>query len=226
MLIAICIGSNSATWFNTAALVTCMRNFSHSRGLIAGFLKGFVGLSSAIYTLIFTSFLSEDPLQLLVCLAIGPAAVSLISMKFVRPIKSEEMRDEEEEQSNFFFVYLLCILLAIYLLGATFVEEWVSFPTKLVPSVIAGVMLLFLVVPAFVPLRYYIEWNFSRQREAQAHSDSARQLLLASGRVSRRRRRRRRDERATRGAELAGPCHVGLLVAPRGTSHTHRETCA
>ena len=192
MLIAICIGPNSATWFNTVALVTCMRNFPDNRGLIAGFLKGFVGLSSSIYTLIFTSYLSKDPLKLLLFLAIGPAVVSLILMSFVRPIKSEEMRDEEEEQSNFIFVYILCILLAVYLLIATIVEEQVSFPTRLVPDVIAGVMLLFLIVPAFVPFRYYIEWSFSRQRElARAQSDSAKQLLLSHGSVSRRRRRGR-----------------------------------
>ena len=159
---------------------------------MAGFLKGFVGLSSSIYTLIFTSYLSKDPLKLLLFLAIGPAVVSLILMSFVRPVKSEEMRDEEEEQSNFIFVYILCILLAVYLLIATVVEEQVSFPTQLVPNVIAGVMLLFLIVPAFVPFRYYIEWSFSRQRElAHAQSDSARQRLLSPGSVSRRRRRGR-----------------------------------
>eukprot|EP00250_Pteridium_aquilinum_P001095 c11305_g1_i1 orf=260-2023(+) len=190
MLIAIFIGPNSASWFNTAVLVTCMRNFSHSRGLVAGFLKGFVGLSSAIYTLIFTSFLSNEPLKLLLFLATGPAVVSLISMNFVRPIKSEDMRDEEEEQSNFIFVDILCIVLAVYLLVATIVENWVTFPTNFVPAVIAGVMLLFLVVPAFIPLRHYIEWSFSRQREA-AIAESLRQPLVRSHRSSRRRRHRR-----------------------------------
>jgi hypothetical protein len=193
MLIAICIGSNSATWFNTAALVTCMRNFPHNRGLIAGFLKGFVGLSSAIYTLIFTSYLSRDPLRLLLFLAIGPPVVSLVSMSFVRPIKSEEMREEEEEPSNFSFVNVLCILLAVYLLVAVIVEEQISFPTLLVPDVISGVMLLFLIVPAFVPLRYYMEWSFGRQRElAYVQNDSARQPMLPPGSVPKRSQRRRR----------------------------------
>ncbi|MCO5611247.1 hypothetical protein L7F22_065499 [Adiantum nelumboides] len=196
MLIAIFVGPNSASWFNTAVLVTCMRNFSHSRGLVAGFLKGFVGLSSAIYTLIFTSFLNNEPLKLLMLLAIGPAVVSLISMNFVRPIKSEDMREEEEEQSNYIFVDILCIVLAVYLLVATILEDWVTFPSNFVPGVIAGVMLLFLVVPAFVPLRHYIEWSFSRQREA-AIAESLRQPLVR-GRSSRRRRHRRALERRTR----------------------------
>lgn len=190
-LVGIFIGPNSASWFNTAVLVTCMRNFSHSRGLVAGFLKGFVGLSSAIYTLLFISFLSEDPLKLLVLLAIGPAAVSLISMNFVRPIRSEEMRDEEEEQSNFIFVDILCIVLAAYLLVAIVVVDWVTFPSNFVPGIIAGVMILFLVVPAFVPLRHYIEWSFSRQREA-AITESLRQPLVRGGHRGSRRRRLRR----------------------------------
>lgn len=192
MLVALCIGSNSATWFNTAVLVTCMRNFSHSRGTIAGFLKGFVGLSSAICTQIFVSFLSSDPLKLLLFLAIGPPAVSSISMSFVRPIKAEDRRDEEEDQSNFFFINILCIVLAIYLFVVTVLEAFVSFPTPLIPSVIAGVMLLFLAVPTFVPLRLFIEHVVVRHGRSRAAAEDLKEPLIHSDRSKGKRSRRKK----------------------------------
>ncbi|KAH7416144.1 hypothetical protein KP509_14G077500 [Ceratopteris richardii] len=227
MLVAIFIGPNSASWFNTAVLVTCMRNFSHSRGLVAGFLKGFVGLSSAIYTLIFTSFLNYDPLGLLLFLAIGPPIVSLISMNFVRPINSQDMRNEEEELSKFIFVDILCIALALYLLVATILEAWVTFQSKLVPGVLTGVMLLFLVVPAFVPLSHYLEWSSAQQREA-AVAESLRQPLRGQ-RSSRKRRYRRALQMRSRLPDIdEGDEEAFFLALAEGAitekkgSHPHR----
>nr|POE44997.1 protein nuclear fusion defective 4 [Quercus suber] len=51
--IALCIATNSNAWFGTAVLVTNMRNFPLSRGTVAGILKGYIGLSAAVYTVIY-----------------------------------------------------------------------------------------------------------------------------------------------------------------------------
>jgi hypothetical protein len=50
MCVFVCLGGNSTTWMNTAVLVTCIRNFRRSRGPVSGLLKGYVGLSIAIFT--------------------------------------------------------------------------------------------------------------------------------------------------------------------------------
>jgi hypothetical protein len=47
MCIYICVGANSQSFANTGALVTCVKNFPESRGVVLGLLKGFVGLSGA-----------------------------------------------------------------------------------------------------------------------------------------------------------------------------------
>jgi hypothetical protein len=50
MSVFLCLGGNSTTWMNTAVLVTCIRNFRRSRGPVSSLLKGYVGLSTAIFT--------------------------------------------------------------------------------------------------------------------------------------------------------------------------------
>ncbi|KAJ0091206.1 hypothetical protein Patl1_14867 [Pistacia atlantica] len=52
--IALCVATNSSAWLSTAVLVTNMRNFPFSRGTVAGILKGYGGLSAAVFTEIYS----------------------------------------------------------------------------------------------------------------------------------------------------------------------------
>nr|GLL19152.1 protein NUCLEAR FUSION DEFECTIVE 4-like [Ipomoea trifida] len=81
---ALLLAGNSTTWMNTAVLVTCMRNFKNNQGPVSGILKGYLGLSSAIFTDLCTALFSSDPSAFLLILALIPAVVCLIAAFFLR----------------------------------------------------------------------------------------------------------------------------------------------
>jgi hypothetical protein len=47
MCLYICIGANSYTFTNTGAVVTSVKNFPESRGMVMGLNKGYISLSAA-----------------------------------------------------------------------------------------------------------------------------------------------------------------------------------
>lgn len=164
MCVALGIGANSSTWFNTAVLLTSMRNFPHSRGTVVGILKGFVGLSGAIFAQLSTAIFPDNPIMVLFLLAMAPALVSLVAMHCIVPVKpTVGCRDDPNEHEHFVFIIFTCIGLAIYILGVTILDNFVSLRGHFTSKVIAGVMLMFLAVPLLIPFRIYVDslikWN-------------------------------------------------------------------
>ncbi|KAJ6739237.1 MAJOR FACILITATOR SUPERFAMILY PROTEIN [Salix koriyanagi] len=81
-------GGNSTTWMNTAVLVTCIRNFRRNRGPVSGILKGYVGLSTAIFTDLCSALFADEPAKFLIMLAVIPFAVCLAAIVFLRETRT------------------------------------------------------------------------------------------------------------------------------------------
>jgi Nodulin-like len=154
MCVVLCLGGNSTTWMNTAVLVTCMRNFRRNRGPVSGVLKGYVGLSTAIFTDICSALFADDPASFLLMLSIVPAVVCGIAMLFLRetPKALVDAQDKESEKIDgrcFTAINSLAVGIAIYLLG--FDLTGLS-SNKYVSKIFVAVLFIFLLSPATIPI--------------------------------------------------------------------------
>lgn len=117
MCIFLCMGGNSTTWMNTAILVTCIRNFRKNRGPVSGILKGYVGLSTAIFTDICTALFNNDPARFLLMLTVVPFVVCLFAIVFLREIPPSSTAAEEKSETRYFAIFnVLAVFIAVYLL--------------------------------------------------------------------------------------------------------------
>jgi hypothetical protein len=126
----IAVGASSQAFANTGALVTCVKNFPESRGVVLGLLKGFVGLSGAIFTQLYLAFYGpsgggRDTKPLILLVVWLPAAVSVAFLGTIRIIKAAPRsglaaRREYRAFCGFLFVSLA---LAAYLLVAIVLQK-------------------------------------------------------------------------------------------------------
>ncbi|KAK9287455.1 hypothetical protein L1049_015876 [Liquidambar formosana] len=148
MCIFLCMGGNSTTWMNTAVLVTCMRNFRKNRGPVSGILKGYVGLSTAIFTDLCTALFSDDPSTFLLMLAIVPFVVCLAAIIFLREVPTASTAGEDKEEVKYFGVFnAVAVVVAVYLL----VFDVTGPHNRLLSRAFAIVLLILLASPLSVP---------------------------------------------------------------------------
>lgn len=132
-------------------MVTNMRNFPLSRGVVAGILKGYAGLSAAVYTEIYTGVLHDSSANLLLFLALGVPTVCLLTMYFVRPCEPS-LVENSSEQVHFLFTQIASVLLGVYLVAATILDHVVTLADALNYSLLA-IMALLLFAPLAIPLK-------------------------------------------------------------------------
>ncbi|KAL6996664.1 hypothetical protein U1Q18_006793 [Sarracenia purpurea var. burkii] len=149
--IALCIATNSSAWFGTAVLVTNMRNFPLSRGTVAGILKGYIGLSAAVYTEIYTMVLGESASKLLLFLTLGIPVVCLAMMYLIRSCTPASGEDSSVHV-HFLFTQAASITLAIYLLTTTILKDAFSLSNS-ISYILVAVMVILLMSPIAVPIK-------------------------------------------------------------------------
>ncbi|KAJ1386199.1 Nodulin-like [Sesbania bispinosa] len=144
------LGQNGSTYYNTAALVSCVQSFPESRGPVVGILKGFVGLSGAIWTQIIAMINVPDQASLIFIIAVGPAMVSCAFMFIIRPVESYQ-QSRASDGSGFMFIYSICLLLAAYLMGVLLLENTLDLDQSTI-TLFAVILIILILLPIIVPI--------------------------------------------------------------------------
>ncbi|XP_071916348.1 protein NUCLEAR FUSION DEFECTIVE 4 isoform X2 [Coffea arabica] len=147
----LCLGGNSTTCMNTAILVTCMRNFRTNQGPVSGILKGYLALSTAIFTDLSAALFSAKPSAFLLTLAIIPAIVCLVAAILLREIPPTA-NDAKDQSVIFHFFNVVAMIIALYLLA----YDISGSHGHLISSIFAAGLLFLLAIPLFVPVYFIV----------------------------------------------------------------------
>ncbi|KAF2323118.1 hypothetical protein GH714_033525 [Hevea brasiliensis] len=149
--LALVVATNSNAWFGTAVLVTNMRNFPLSRGTVSGILKGYVGISAAVYTVLFNMALGDSASKLLLFLTLGIPIICLAMMFFIRPCTPASGEDSSVHV-HFVFTQAASIVLALYLLISTIISDLIPLSDTL-SYILVAIMVIFLMSPLAIPVK-------------------------------------------------------------------------
>ncbi|XP_027366664.1 protein NUCLEAR FUSION DEFECTIVE 4-like [Abrus precatorius] len=159
------IGANSQSFANTGALVNCVKSFPRSRGSVIGLLKGYVGLSGAIFTQLYHAFYGDNSKALIFLIGWLPAAISFIFLPTVRVLNIVPQPKEIKV-----FYKLLCISLGVagFLMVLIVIQNKLSFTR--VEYIVDGVLILLLLL---LPLAVvFIEELKLRKTQNQTFTDA------------------------------------------------------
>jgi hypothetical protein len=156
----IAVGANSQAFANTGALVTCVKNFPESRGVMLGLLKGFVGLSGAIFTQLYLAFYGPgggggggDTKPLILLVGWLPAAISVAFLGAIRIIRAPRPPAAARREFRAFCAFLyVSLALAAFLMVSIILQKRFRF-SRAEYGLCAAVVFAMLLLPLGVVLR-------------------------------------------------------------------------
>ncbi|KAM5555886.1 protein NUCLEAR FUSION DEFECTIVE 4-like [Rosa sericea] len=166
------IGANSHTFTNTGALVTCVKNFPESRGIVLGLLKSYTGISAAVVAQLYHAVYGDDTKYFTLVVAWLPTAISFAFIGTIRIMKVS--RSGSNELKAFYHFLYFSLGLAAFLLVIIIVEKRVSFnPSEYVGSAAIVLFLLFLPLTVVIMEEYKV-WESKRSIVTKAPTHSSR----------------------------------------------------
>ncbi|PON93316.1 Major facilitator [Trema orientale] len=142
------LAAHAQSFFNTANVVTGVRNFPYYSGTIVGIMKGFLGLSGAILVQVYQTILYNKPTSFLLMLALFPTINTLLLMRFVRIHDTSEGNEKELLNS----LSSIALLLAAYLMVVIIIEHVLTLRLIILAFAFA-VLILLLGSPLCIAIR-------------------------------------------------------------------------
>ncbi|XP_044485722.1 protein NUCLEAR FUSION DEFECTIVE 4-like isoform X2 [Mangifera indica] len=174
LFLALVIGTNSNAWFGTAVLVTNMRNFPLSRGTVAGILKGYVGISAAVYTALYSMVLKESATRLLLFLTLGIPVICLVMMYLIRACTPASGEDSSVH-AHFIFTQAASVIFAIYVTVISITSDVVSL-SETVSYILIAIMVVIMMSPLGIPIKMtFFPVNTNKSTPAGSSDDLVRQ---------------------------------------------------
>lgn len=155
-----CLATNAASYPNTGALVTCLKNFPESRGSVIGLLKGLIGLSGAIMTQLYHSFYGNDSKSLILLIAWIPAIVPLL---FLRTIRIMKVVQQEKELKVFYKFLYAALGLAGFIMLIIIIQNKLKFTRSEYISSATFVLALLFLPLAIVIKEEFTLWQSKKQ---------------------------------------------------------------
>ncbi|XP_027166464.1 protein NUCLEAR FUSION DEFECTIVE 4-like [Coffea eugenioides] len=135
------IGADSQAFAHTGSLITTVKNFPESRGVVLGLLKGFVGLSGAIMTQMYHALNGDDTESIILLVGWLPAAVSVVFLPAIRLMKVVKQKNELR---LFYSILYISLGLASFLMVIIIIQERLTFgQSEYIASAVAVLILVF-----------------------------------------------------------------------------------
>ncbi|KAK9913134.1 hypothetical protein M0R45_036958 [Rubus argutus] len=164
------IGANSHTFTNTGALVTCVKNFPESRGVVIGLLKSYGGISAAVVAQLYHAVYGDDTKHFTLVVAWLPTAISFAFIGTIRIIKVSSRGSSELKA--FYNFLCLSLGLAAFLLVIIIVEKRVRFNQSEYAGTAAIVLFLLFLPLTVVIMEEYKVWQSKRSIVTKAPINS------------------------------------------------------
>ncbi|CAJ1967752.1 unnamed protein product [Sphenostylis stenocarpa] len=177
MCLYIFIGANSHCSTNTGVIVTSVKNFPGTRGIVIGLLSGYLGLSAAIITQIYYAFYRNDSKSLILLMAWLPTAVTFVFLPVIRHHKGVEQPNDSKAFYNFLNTTLV---LAGFLMVVIILQKRFTF-TQSELYVTTILMLLLLILPLAVVM--FEEQKIWKRKQEHNNSEHPPMLLNITAQI-------------------------------------------
>ncbi|MQL92128.1 hypothetical protein Taro_024759 [Colocasia esculenta] len=166
------MGGNATCWINTVCYIICIRNFSSNPRVAVGLSTSYFGLSAMVYTAladaVFHPLSYRKAKVYLLLNAVVPMVVTMLTVAFVREIKS---KDQRQSDGGFILIFVIAIATGVFAIFGSMGSVSNGLSSR---SNMLGLGCLFvalLIVPWTTNFREFFErgWSGSRSREGKVH---------------------------------------------------------